>query len=158
MSPKPWKRPPRGVVDTSVLVAGVSGFRDDPSDNPSASLLAGWTEAPTFVWLLTEEILSEYLEVLERLRVRSARTIVGLIREQGQLVRILKKIPDLPDRDDAPFCECAESAEADFIVTLNPGDFPQTRLKAKVISPSDPLPPRRRKARRRRKRLVIRKK
>lgn len=158
MSPKPWKRPPRGVVDTSVLVAGVSGFRDDPSDNPSASLLAGWTEAPTFVWLLTEEILSEYLEVLERLRVRSARTIVGLIREQGQLVRILKKIPDLPDRDDAPFCECAESAEADFIVTLNPGDFPQSRLKAKVISPSDPLPPRRRKARPRRKRLVIRKK
>jgi predicted nucleic acid-binding protein len=158
LSPKPWKRPPRGVVDTSVLVAGVSGFRDDPSDNPSASLLAGWTEAPTFVWLLTEEILSEYLEVLERLRVRSARTIVGLIREQGQLVRILKKIPDLPDRDDAPFCECAESAEADFIVTLNPGDFPQSRLKAKVISPSDPLPPRRRKARPRRKRLVIRKK
>ena len=112
MSPKPWKRPPRGVVDTSVLVAGVSGFRDDPSDNPSASLLAGWTEAPTFVWLLTEEILSEYLEVLERLRVRSARTIVGLIREQGQLVRILKKIPDLPDRDDAPFCDCAESSGA----------------------------------------------
>lgn len=158
MSPKPWKRPPRGVVDTSVLVAGISGFRDDPSDNPSASLLAGWTEAPTFVWLLTEEILSEYLEVLERLRVRSARTIVGLIREQGQLVRILKRIPDLPDRDDAPFCECAESAEAELVVTLNPGDFPQTRLKAKVISPSDPLPPRRRKARPRRKRLVIRKK
>ena len=158
MSQKRWKQPPRGVVDTSVLVAGVSGFRDEPSDNPSASLLAAWTEAPTFVWLLTEDILSEYVEVLERLRVRSARTIVGLIREQGQLVRIIKRIRDLPDRDDAPFCECAESAEADFIVTLNPGDFPQSRLKAKVISPSDPLPPRRRKARPRRKRLVIRKK
>jgi hypothetical protein len=103
-------------------------------------LLAAWTDAPTFVWLLTEEILSEYVEVLERLRVRSSRRIVALIREQGQLVRILKKIPDLPDRDDAPFCECAESADADFIVTLNPSDFPQSRLKARVISPSDPLP------------------
>jgi predicted nucleic acid-binding protein len=157
LSPKRWKQPPRGVVDTSVLVAGVSGFRGDPTDNPSATLLAAWTDAPTFVWLLTEEILSEYVEVLERLRVRLARRIVALIREQGQLVRILKKIPDLPDRDDAPFCECAESADADFIVTLNPSDFPQSRLKAKVILPSDPLPPRRRRARPRRRRLVIRK-
>jgi predicted nucleic acid-binding protein len=96
--------------------------------------------------------------VLERLHVRSARTIVALIREQGQLVRILKKIPDLPDRDDAPFCECAESADADFIVTLNPTDFPQSKLNARIISPTDPLPPRRHKARTRRKRIVIRKK
>jgi predicted nucleic acid-binding protein len=98
LSPKRWKQPPRGVVDTSVLVAGVSGFRDEPSHNPSAALIAAWTEAPTFVWLLTEEILSEYTEVLERLRVRSARTIVALIREQGQLVRTIKRIQGLPDR------------------------------------------------------------
>ena len=110
------------------------------------------------MWLLTEEILSEYVEVLERLHVRSARTIVALIREQGRLVRILKKIPDLPDRDDAPFCECAESADADFLVTLNPSDFPQSRLKAKVIAPTDPLPPRGRRPQPRRRRLVIRKK
>jgi predicted nucleic acid-binding protein len=71
---------------------------------------------------------------------------------------VTKRISELPDRDDAPFCECAESANADFIVTLNPNDFPQNKLKAKVISPTDPLPPRRRKPRRRRKRLVIRKK
>jgi hypothetical protein len=63
----------------------------------------------------------------------------------------------LPDRDDAPFCECAESADADFIITLNPSDFPQSRLKAKLISPGDPLPARRRKAPARRRR-VIRKK
>src|SRR4030095_11128063 len=136
----------------------VSGFRSEPSDNPSAIMLAGWTEAPTFVWLLTEDILSEYLEVLERLRVRSAAPIVALIREQGQLVRTVKRLSDLPDRDDAPFCECAESADADFIVTLNPSDFPQSRLKAKVMAPPDPLPSRGRTPRPRRKRLVIRKK
>jgi hypothetical protein len=151
LSPKRWKQPPRGVVDTSVLVAGVSGFRDEPTDNPSATFLAAWTDTPTFVWLLN-------VEVLERLRVRSARRIVALIREQGQVVRVINKLSDLPDRDDAPFCECAESADADFIVTLNPSDFPQSRLKAKVIAPVDPLPPRGRKLRPRRKRLVIRKK
>jgi predicted nucleic acid-binding protein len=158
LSPKRWKQPPRGVIDTSVLVAGVSGFRGEPTHNPSAALLAAWTDAPTFVWLLTEEILSEYLEVLERLHVRSARNIVSLIREQGQFVRVTKKISDIPDRDDAAFCECAESAYADFIVTLNPGDFPQNKLKTKVIAPSDPLPPRGRKPRPRRRPLVIRKK
>jgi predicted nucleic acid-binding protein len=136
----------------------VSGFRGEPTDNPSAALLAAWTDAPTFLWLLTEEILSEYVEVLERLRVRSARSIVALIREQGQFVRVINTLSDLPDRDDVPFCECAESGDADFIVTLNPSDFPQSRLKAKVIAPTDPLPPRGRKPRPRRKRLVIRKK
>jgi predicted nucleic acid-binding protein len=158
LSPKRWKQPPRGVIDTSVLVAGVSGFRGEPTDNASAALLAAWTEAPTFVWLVTEEILSEYVEVLERLRVRSARSIVALIREQGQFVRVVKRISELPDRDDARFCEYAESANADFIVTLNPSDFPQNKLKTKVITPTDPLPPRGRKPRPRRKRLVIRKK
>ena len=52
----------------------------------------------------------------------------------------------------------AESGETDFIVTLNPSDFPQSRLKAEVIAPTDPLPSRRRKPRPRRTRLVIRKK
>jgi predicted nucleic acid-binding protein len=146
LSPKRWKQPPRGVVDTSVLVAGISGFRGEPTDNPSAALLAAWTDAPTFVWLLTEEILSEYLEVLERLHVRSARTIVSLIREQGQFVRVTKKVTDIPDRDDAAFCECAESANADFLVTLNPGDFPQNKLKTKVIAPVGPVPAKKTKA------------
>jgi hypothetical protein len=41
---------------------------------------------------------------------------------------------------------------------LNPTDFPQSRLNARIISPTDPLPPRRHKARTRRKRIVIRKK
>ena len=41
---------------------------------------------------------------------------------------------------------------------INPSDFPQNKLKTKVIAPTDPLLPRGRKPRRRRKRLVIRKK
>ena len=45
-----------------------------------------------------------------------------------------------PDPGDEPFCACAESAHAEFIVTLNPSDFPQDRLSAKVIAPTNPLP------------------
>jgi len=40
-----------------------------------------------------------------------------------------------PDPKDDPFCLCSEEGNADFIVTLNPKDFPQERLRAKVISP-----------------------
>jgi predicted nucleic acid-binding protein len=150
LSPKRWKQPPRGVVDTSVLVAGISGFRKEPTDNPSAALLAAWMETSTFLWLLTEEILSEYSEVLERLHVRSAQKIVALIREEGQMVPATRKMSNLPDGDDAPFCECAESGDADFILTLNPADFPQSRLHAKVIAPTNSLPSRRRVQPRRR--------
>jgi predicted nucleic acid-binding protein len=40
-----------------------------------------------------------------------------------------------PDPKDDPFCLCSEEGNADFIVTLNPKDFPQEWLRAKVISP-----------------------
>lgn len=40
-----------------------------------------------------------------------------------------------PDPKDDPFCLCSEEGDADFIVTLNSKDFPQERLKAKVMSP-----------------------
>lgn len=51
-----------------------------------------------------------------------------------------RSIEAQPDPDDAPFWECAEAGDADFIVTLNKTDFPQSRLTAKVIGPGEPLP------------------
>jgi predicted nucleic acid-binding protein len=45
-----------------------------------------------------------------------------------------------PDPKDNPFCPFAEQGKADFIVTLNSEDFPEDRLKAKVIAPG-PLRP-----------------
>ena len=68
MSPKPPKPRPRGVVDTSVLVAGIAGFkRDAATQNPSAVFLRTWIEQDTFVWLVTPAILDEYTGVLARL-------------------------------------------------------------------------------------------
>jgi rRNA-processing protein FCF1 len=56
------------VIDTSVLLAGISGFREPyvQGKNPSADLLYKWAEKNNFVWLLTEDILDEYKEVLKR--------------------------------------------------------------------------------------------
>jgi hypothetical protein len=45
----------------------------------------------------------------------------------------------LEDGDD-PICACAETGRADFIVKLNPKDFPQRLLSAHVIKPGDDVP------------------
>jgi uncharacterized protein len=136
---KARKRKPRAVVDTSVLVAGISGFREPfvPGRNPSADVLHQWAEQNNFVWLVTEDILDEYKEVLKRLGVRPGLigNVINLIRERAEEVKVRASAEISPDPKDDPFCLCAELGDADFIVTLNPKDFPQDHLKANVVSP-----------------------
>lgn len=145
-SPSPRKsrhRSKRVVVDTSVLVAGISGFKETfiYGKNPSADLLHSWAEYQNFVWLISEDILTEYKNVLKRLRVRPhvVGKLVNLIRERAEEIKLRRSLPISPDPGDDPFCACAEQGNADFILTLNPKDFPQDRLKAIVI----PIPPNR---------------
>jgi predicted nucleic acid-binding protein len=122
-----------------VLVAGISGFREPfvPGRNPSADILHRWAEKNNFVWLITEDILDEYKEVLTRLSVRSnlIGKIVNLIRERAEEVKVRSSVEISPDADDDPFCLCSEEGNANFIVTLNPKDFPEDRLKANVVPP-----------------------
>ena len=89
------------------------------------------------MWLYSEDILVECKEVLKRFRVRPAAigTLINFIRERGELVEIRSSTEISPDPKDDAFCICAEEGSADFIFTLNPKDFPQSRLKAKVIQP-----------------------
>ena len=139
MPPKSKKRRPRGVVDTSVLVAGISGFRKPYArgKNPSADLLRRWAEKSDFVRLVTEDILDEYKEVLKRLGVRSnlIGSVINLVRERAEKVGVHASFEISPDPKDDPFCLCSEEGNADFIVTLNPNDFPQERLRARVVAP-----------------------
>lgn len=96
----------------------------------------------TFTWLVSAAVLDEYVEVLKRCRVRRSviGTVVNLLREEAEFVVPRHSIEAQPDPDDAPFWECAEVGDADFIVTLNKRDFPQGRLTARVIEPGEPLP------------------
>ena len=139
MPQKAKRRKPRAVVDTNVLVAGISGFREPfvAGRNASADVLRSWAQKSRFVWLITEEILDEYKEVLKRLRVRSnlIGRIVNLIRERAEVVEVRDRVEISSDPEDDAFCLCAEKGKSDFIITLNLKDFPQDRLKAKVVSP-----------------------
>ena len=135
---------PRGVVDTSVLVAGMAAFRDSGSASPvpSARFLRDWIDNGTFTWLINEEIVDEYKAVLARRGVRPSiiGAAINLIRAQAEGTPNVSGSGLSPDPGDEPFCVCAETGSADFVVTLNPKDFPQHKLRAHVISPSDPIP------------------
>ncbi len=133
MSRKRKQKLPRGVVDTSTLVAGIAGFKSGRAPaNPSARLLRDWIERGHFVWLVTEEILDEYKAILARKGVRRPLIgkIVNLLREEAEVVRVRRGREWSPDPADDPFCACAEAGTADFIVTLNRKDFPQDRLRS----------------------------
>ena len=142
--PYPRKKRPRGVVDTSVLVAGIAAFKQQGAQSPvsSAKFLRDWIEYDTFVWLISEEIVDEYKEILARRGVRShlIGAVINLIRSQAEEVPETAGNEISPDPDDEPFCTCAEVGKADFIVTLYPADFPQQRLRAHVILPGEPIP------------------
>src|SRR5260370_38514187 len=59
------RRRARGVVDTSVLLAGVAGTL---GHNASANFVKRWVN--TFVWLISKQILNEHEEILARHKVR----------------------------------------------------------------------------------------
>ena len=72
-----------------------------------------WLELATFTWLISEDIVSEYKDVLTRLGVR--RNLVGevinLLREEAEFVDVRVTSDASPDPDDSPFlCMCGTGA------------------------------------------------
>lgn len=126
-----------------MVIAGISAFRRPfvPGKNSSADLLEMWVRNSCFVWLVTGEILAEYKEVAQRLNVRPnvAGRLINLLREEAEEVAVAEITELSPDPGDNCFCGCAEAGRADFLVTLNPRDFPQNKLSAQVVSPAELL-------------------
>ncbi len=137
------RKQPRGVVDTSVLISGIAAFKK-PKMKPetdSGKLLYKWIEEGHFKWLYSEDILEEYKAIMKRCGVRPhlVGAIINLLREEAELVRVSETPSVSPDPGDDPICACTEAGDADFIVTLNKKDFPQGRVKAKIIAPGEPV-------------------
>ena len=101
----------------------------------------------TFIWLVTDEIILEYKAVLARLGVRRSTIgrVVNLLSEEGELIPVSSGTSISPDPSEDPFCQCSELGSADFLVTLNPRDFPQRLLAAHVIAPGERIPTTRRR-------------
>lgn len=108
--PYPRKKQPRGVVDTSVLVAGIAAFKNPEPKEPvsSALMLRDWINNDTFLCLVNEDILDEYKAILQRRRVRPnlIGEVINLIRAAADDVSSTPGNGISPDPGDEPFCVC----------------------------------------------------
>lgn len=105
-------------------------------------MLRDWIENSTFTWIVTDEIILEYKTVLARLGVRPSTIgrVMNLLIEEAEFIPVASGASISPDPSDDPFCLCSEQGAADFLVTLNPRDFPQKLLAAHVIAPGEKIP------------------
>lgn len=87
---------------------------------------------------LSEPILAEYEEVLRRPRLAidpaQVTTALAQIRAAGLLVTNTIPITAANDPDDNIFLECAQSAEAHYLVTGNIKDFPSVWQTTRIVT------------------------
>jgi putative PIN family toxin of toxin-antitoxin system len=118
----------RAVIDTNVLVSGLL----TPAGNEALILIAihqGLVH-PCF----SEEILKEYAAVLARSKFAcppdEIAAVIGMFRSQGELFEPDVSAAVSADPGDTKFIQCAEAAQADYIVTGNKRDFPAAHYGA----------------------------
>jgi uncharacterized protein len=82
---------------------------------------------------------AEYEEVIQRPRFSRISASVGptlqFIRESGLWVRPEDSLRVCKDPDDDIFVECAQQAEASWLVTGNVQDFPPAWRGTQIITP-----------------------
>lgn len=124
------------VIDTNILVSALL----TPGGVSAQLVLAMRSQAMTPV--VSQEILAEYTEVLNRPRFGFANERVARLLEDLKGLALFVKpqltsLKDLPDPDDAPFIAAALAANC-IVITGNSKHFPiSTGLK--ILSPSAAL-------------------
>ncbi len=122
----------RVVIDTNILVSALL----KPGGIPAAIVVLALSRRVQLC--VSEDIFAEYDEVIRRPRFNlPADTIEGAlrsIRRLGHWVKPTVLVEECTDPDDNIFLECAQAAEADYLVTGNLRHFPDRWKKTKVIS------------------------
>jgi putative PIN family toxin of toxin-antitoxin system len=124
----------RAVFDTNVLV---SGFLSP--HGPPGRIVEG-LRAGIFQAVLDDRIFHEYKEVLARpafaFPKKETEIVLNTIRANAFSVEVLRAVHAMPDKDDAPFLECAQAAEVP-IVTGNIRHFPKSICgNVKILTPA----------------------
>ncbi len=134
----------RVVVDTSVVIRAARAFRQQPPEpgTPELQLVLAWRDDPeVFTWLYSQEILTEYREILRHLKVPrdAAGRFINLLGQGGEEITEPATGEFSPDPKDDPFYHCALGGDADYIITDNVRDFPPVRNRKRpgIITPAD---------------------
>ena len=127
---------------------GIQAFfpsaRKDPggTDNPSRLLIERWLERKKrpFDLLITEEILDEYKDVLNRLRIRAVHigNLIASLRRGCVMVPPSYSADISPDPGDNIFFAAARAGKARAIITANPKHFPPVE-GVRILTPEDAI-------------------
>jgi len=124
------------VIDTNILLS--AAWRDK---KPEAVVL--WIAThPDWDWMVSEEILSEYREVLRREKFNIASEKLQrwerIITKLTTLIDVSLEVDFPRDQKDAKFLACALISTADYFITGD-RDFSEakTLTKTKIMSVSE---------------------
>lgn len=122
----------RVVLDTNIVVSALLQPLGPPAQVFELAL-GGVIE-----FCVSGDIYTEYEEVIRRPRFqRSEEIIVGFlqtVRETGRWVRPAERVRVCLDPDDDIFLECAQAAEAEYLVTGNVKDFPTSFGVTRIVT------------------------
>ncbi|HPI20204.1 MAG TPA: putative toxin-antitoxin system toxin component, PIN family [Candidatus Kapabacteria bacterium] len=105
----------RVVIDTNIIISAAI------KDRVPEKVILWITKQPNISWVISEEILDEYINVIKRpkfhLNEKQISNWLDLIYQSVTIVKPFKKIVFSPDKLDAMFIECALFCNADYIIT-----------------------------------------
>lgn len=135
---------PRVVVDTNVFVpAAIAAAAAPPGGTAGAGLLRGW-RAGLCSLIVSEELLAEYREILQRapftISSGSATRLVGQVAKLAIVVTPkATKAVLTKDPDDDMVLKAAIAGKADFLVTDNRRDFEELAPARSKLAKGEPL-------------------
>jgi len=125
----------RVVLDTNIVVSACLSPEGAPATIVELALLGA------FIACVSPAVLGEYREVLARKKFARhpdrIRIVLEGIEDVAIAVAPVRTVTISPDDDDNRFLECAEAADADFLVTGNPRHFPARFGETRIILPRD---------------------
>ena len=115
----------RVVLDTNILVSALLN-----SQGPPAEVFLLTVLEPDLQLCMSGDIYAEYEEVIRRPQFKRSdgeiEATLRTIRERGFWVRPTEKVFACSDPYDDIFLECAQAADAHYLVTGNLRHFPST--------------------------------
>ena len=123
----------RVVLDTNILISAIL----TPQGTPAQVLLLCLSD-PTIQLCMSAPVYAEYDEVIHRPKFKRTQNeisaILGHLRQTCIWVRPHARVQVCTDLDDNIFLECAQAAEANFIVTGNAKHFPTFWQRTQIVS------------------------
>jgi putative PIN family toxin of toxin-antitoxin system len=121
----------RVVIDTNILVSALL----QPESLPAAVLMLALSGKVQLC--VSGAVFTEYDEVIRRPHLKRPPDVIEgalqSVRKLGHWVKPDVRVEECTDPDDNVFLECAQAAEAHYLVTGNQRHFPVRWKKTRVI-------------------------